>query len=517
MAAQGVGVEPGLSLPDAYAIDPNLKTIDADKRSDKACLDWLLSWARRYTPWVALESLDNSGGASFWLDITGCTHLFGGEEMTLDDISSRIEWLGFSARLGLADTPGAAWAAAHFLADAEIPAIIPEGEQRTHLYNIPVSALRLSPYPLDTLVQLGIRTLADLLVLPRAPLTRRFGQEVCLRLDQLMGRVDEPLSPEMECLPYVARMVFPEPIGRIEDVERALRQLLESLCQRLEKDRKGLRRVMFELFRTDNTSERLQVGTASAVRQSDHLFHLFREKLDGLDTGFGVEFLLLTIIAVEPLSFEQLNTFQICLDQGEHQDLKQLSSGQTLALLVDRLEARLGLGRVVRPQVRKTHIPERMAGFVPALSKNQRLHSSVNDHPTGLLHDDKTGMRPGTRPIYLLPRPEPIRPLSLALDTLYMNTAPISGFEWRHFKYRLAGAEGPERIAGRWWHSLLPSDRYGDSASYFSLCKAGGAVRDYWRVESESGERFWVFHLPFPLASSDTDVLDLWFVHGLFA
>ncbi len=514
-AAQAAGVDPGLTLPGARAVCPILKAVEADRAADQACLNHIVVWCRRYTPWVAAEAvngIDGSGG--LWLDVTGCTHLFGGEQATLDDLSVRLDGLGFATRLGLADTPGAAWAAAHHLAQAHTPALVPEGEHRSRLESLPVPALRLSAQALDTLSRLGVRTVADLLLLPRAPLTRRFGSEVCLRLDQLTGRVDEPLSPDMERLPYVARMAFPEPIGRTEDVEAALHTLLTSLCKRLEQDRRGARRLICEVFRIDNTAGRVQVGTSRAVRHPDHLFRLFREKLDGLDAGFGIEFLLLAVTAADPLSVEQ-NTLP---QTAETSTAAPESPGQDLALLIDRLEGRLGPGRVVRPRTRDTHIPERAAALVPALSPRQGQAQPNRD--ATLLHGGHVRLRPGARPIFLLPRPEAVHPLPLLTDESTgappTKPMPLAGFEWRRAAHRLVMAEGPERITGRWWQGPLPADRGDEGASYFALCEDGGAVRDYWRVESESGLRFWVFHLPFPLAASRSGPATRWFVHGLF-
>ena len=117
-------VDPGLSLPDARAVCPILKVVEADRAADQACLNHFVVWCRRYTPWVAAETVNNTdGSAGMWLDVTGCTHLFGGEQATLDGLSVRFGKLGFTTRLGLADTPGAAWAAAHHLAQAKTPAL----------------------------------------------------------------------------------------------------------------------------------------------------------------------------------------------------------------------------------------------------------------------------------------------------------------------------------------------------------------------------------------------------------
>jgi protein ImuB len=318
----------------------------------------------------------------------------------------------------------------------------------------------------------------------------------------------------MERLPYVARMAFAEPIGRTEDVEAALHTLLESLCARLEKDRKGARRLTLEVFRVDNTAQHLHAGTGKAVRQPGHLFRLFREKIDSLDAGFGIEFLLLTVTVAEPLGIEQ---------EALPQTSKSIAStpsnpGRDLALLIDRLEGRLGTGRVARPRMRDTHIPEQAVGLVPALSAGHRQAlPRQEDREAGLLHSDRVRLRPGARPIYLLPKPEPVYPLPVQSDAPQLKAVPLIGFEWRRSAYRLAAADGPERIAGRWWRGQLPPDRSDDGASYFALCEDGGAVRDYWRMESETGLRFWVFHLPFPLAGSYPNQAARWFIHGLFA
>lgn len=507
-AARAGGVEPGVSLSDARAVLPALKVVESNASEDRACLEAILRWARRYTPWIAVEGLDERGGGGLWLDITGCAHLFGGEQDLLDDLQTRLNRLGFAVCLGLADTPGAAWAAARFLASENAPAIVPEREQRSHLASAPTAALRLSSRTLETLNRLGVRSVSDLWVLPRAPLTRRFGSEVCLRLDQLTGRVDEPLSPEMERLPYVARMAFAEPIGRTEDVEAALENVLASLCVRLEKDRKGARRLTCEVFRVDNTVERICIGTGRAVRDPSHLFRLFREKLDGLDAGFGIEFLLLTVTSADPLENEQG-----AITHLTESDSTPESQGKGLALLIDRLEGRLGAGRVVRPHIRPSHIPEQAMGFSPALNLLKGPIMGA-DREARLMHSEIKALRPSARPIHMLPRPEPVQPVANAkMD----RALPLSGFTWRREQHFLAVAEGPERIAGTWWRGALPPDRSDEEAAYFVLCEDGGAARDYWRVESEEGNRFWLFHLPFPFVQNSQDFAPRWFLHGLFA
>jgi protein ImuB len=77
---------------------------------------------------------------------------------------------------------------------------------------------------------------------------------------------------------------------------------------------------------------------------------------------------------------------------------------------------------------------------------------------------------PWPRPARLLPRPEPIETLALLPDH-----PPVS-FTWRGIRRRVKCADGPERVFGEWWKRDAELS----------------AVRDYFRVEDEAGERFWI-------------------------
>ncbi len=137
------------------------------------------------------------------------------------------------------NSPGAAWAAAHFGIEEGNIAIVPEGGTRQWLAGLPVMALRLPPAMAETLRRLGLRRIGDLAALPRAPLAARFGSHLPQRLDQLTGDLSEPLGPERPVIPYQVRMAFPEPIATMEGVTASLARLLGSLCHALERDRKA--------------------------------------------------------------------------------------------------------------------------------------------------------------------------------------------------------------------------------------------------------------------------------------
>ena len=101
------------------------------------------------------------------------------------------------------------------------------------------------------------------------------------------------------------------------------------------------------------------------------------------------------------------------------------------------------------------------------------------------------------RPVRLFASPEPIEAFWVLPDD------PPFSFTWRRRPHRVRRADGPERIAEEWWNEA-------DNAP--SLLAWASAVRDYYRVEDETGRRFWLVRAGLP-----GDPPPRWFVHGVFA
>ena len=260
-AAEAGGLRRGMALGDARAILPGLVTRPADAAADARARGALRRWAGRFSPWVAEEA------EALVLDVTGCAHLFGGEAALAARVGAEAAGLGFTVRLGLADTLGAAWAVARYTGAEAVPAhagdaidqearatrsrarkrqwerrgpppqaaggIVPPGETLAGIGPLPVAALRLEPEAAERLRALGLGRIAALAALPRAAIGRRFGPEVLRRLDQALGRVPEPVSPARPEPVLALRLGFPEPIGTAEDVLAGLDRLLAPLADRL--------------------------------------------------------------------------------------------------------------------------------------------------------------------------------------------------------------------------------------------------------------------------------------------
>ena len=258
-AAHRLGLRVGMPLADARAMYPALAVATSDKEADRRLLEGVADWCDRYTPLVGLDAPDG-----LMLDIAGCAHLFGGETAMGRDMLKRLAAQGLQARAAIADTPGAAFAVARFGGAS----VVPPGAMRQALAPLPVAALRLSPSTTESLAELGLKHIADLIDLPRAPLAARFGEGLVRRLDQALGREDEPITPRLPVPSYVAEQRFPDPIGLERDVLGVITRLAARLGTAMERRQDGARLLQVALFRTDNKVYRIAVGTGAPVRDA---------------------------------------------------------------------------------------------------------------------------------------------------------------------------------------------------------------------------------------------------------
>ncbi|HWU49301.1 MAG TPA: DNA polymerase Y family protein [Asticcacaulis sp.] len=457
--ARRYGVYAGMPVARAQLLLPELQLLDADEAADKEGLEKLALWAlRRYSPKVAADP-----PYGLVLDIAGCDHLFGGEAGLIRDLLDRLETAGVTAMAALADTWGAAHALARF--GGGQTHIIPAGQTGDAIVKLPVVALRLPDDLVDELRILGIDTIGELAAKPRAAMTQRFGPELFRRIDQAFGRLHEPVTPvESPDLIKVER-VFAEPIGAPETIEKYTRRLVGQICDRLEAAGQGARRLDLHHVRVDNRIVSTSVVTARPVRDVKRLSKLLCDKIEEVEPGFGIEKMVLIAVQSERLTPSQTRADFTSAQSPDVEDLW------------DTLANRYGDQRLYRAVSLATDMPERSVKRIGTTQSH--ISSSRN-----------VGFK---RPPRLYRKPEAIQALAVLPDH------PPRAFTWRGQRYHVARADGPERIKGEWW---LSEDE-------------DGQVRDYYILEADSGERFWVFRTGDGV-NSDTGALN-WFLHGKFA
>jgi protein ImuB len=470
-AAEAAGLVLSEPLADARAKAGELQVRAVDAAADDAALRRLALWATRYTP-TASPWGEANGADGFFLDIEGAAHIFGGEERLIADLSYRLEKnFGLPARLAVADTPGTAWALSRFhAASSPVP---PSGREAEALAPLPIEALRLSPETCTTLRRLGFKSVGALFDKPRAPFAARFPAELLRRLDQALGRVEEPLIPIVPPPVYHSLRYLLEPILTQEAVVAHAKRLMQTLVHVLERDDVGARTLRLCLYRVDGAVATVDIGLTLPTRNVAHVARLIDLKLDALaatqEAGFGFEAIGLAVTLAEPIPARQTELTAVTEDIGE------ADRTERCAILIDTLRQRLGPQSVRQFATIASHLPERA-----------EMLSAVNGEPSAWPAAEQT-----TRPLLLLPRAEPTEVTALVPD------GPPRRFRWRGVTYEVAGSQGPERIASEWWRHRTPVP-----------------TRDYYLVEDADGHRFWLYREG--LYERETTAAR-WFVHGLFA
>jgi len=462
--AQKLGLYKGQPLANARAMVQPLEVVTADERADAALLDAIADWCDRFTPLVSLD-----GACGLFLDITGASHLFGGENALLATVIQRIASHGFAVQGAIAGTSLAAKALAHFAPGS----IVTCGGEAQTITPLPIAALDCDDKILRALRHAGLKSIGQVAERLHSELSERLGKRFVTRLKVMLGAEEQPLQPRRPLPDLMAEQRFAEPVVTEAVISASLLSLAESLGGILERQGSGARLLEAVFFRADGKVERIAVKTGEALRDPKVMLRLLRQKLDALadplDPGFGFD-----VIRLEAVLAEETKPATVSFDSDEN-------ARRQVRFLTDRLSARFGEHRVQRFVPQQTHIPEAAGVAVPAQDSDFTgqewiLKRRTNDPPR--------------RPLRLLQRPEEIEAgLPVAPD------GPPKYFRWRQCRHDVARAEGPERIAMEWWRKQ-------------------GLTRDYFRVETKDGQRFWLYRDG--LYRQD-GFAPRWYLQGLFA
>ncbi|MBS0030054.1 Y-family DNA polymerase [Chitinophaga sp. 22321] len=452
-AAQAQGLETGMALADARAMVPGLQVFDDQPELAQKLLLGLGKWTIRYTPSAAVDLPDG-----LLLDVTGCAHLWGGELPYLQEIIARLNAFGYGVGAAMADSIGAAWAIARY---GKTGAVVGSEEQTAVILSLPPAALRLEMQVLSLLQKLGLHQVSSFAAMPRSALRRRFGPALLNRLDQALGREEEMILPIEVIPPYQERLPCLEPILTATGIEIALQRLLETLCKRLQQEGKGFRTALLKAYRVDGKVEEVSIGTNRASHNEVHLFRLFEDKLRSIEPALGIELFVLEATKADDVAAAQ----ETLWTSGCRMD------SISFAELVDRLTNKIGANAIRRYLPEQHYWPER----------SFKAAACLQEKTTTAWRNEKP------RPMQLLPVPEPIE-----------VSAPIPDYPPMLFRYqgklhRIKKADGPERIEREWWLDE-------------------GLHRDYYAVEDEAGQRYWLFRS----GHYDEDNYR-WFIHGFFA
>ncbi len=471
--AAAAGLVPGTTLGQAQASVPGLLALEYEQVRATGTLQRIARWSQRFSPLVQI-----CPPRTLLIDVTGCGPLFGSERNLGQQAVGALLRRGLRVSCALADTPGAAWAVAH--ANHEALTVVPPGHSSAFLAPLPPSTLRLEPQTCQQLATLGVRTIGDLFVLPRAALFARFGPETVRRLQQALGEVIEPLADETLAGQPQSQLALEEPIQDCRVVRSLAGHLLEELFEQLSCRELSLGRLLVLASFANADPARLEIRLARPARSSGHVARLLSDRLEQLDLknqagttphahvpetdcALPDGLLGLRLVAAEtsPWRSRQVRMF----DQADFEQEESLS------VLIDQVRNRLGPDSVRRPELVDDHQPERSFHYVSAEIDQQAGDPSESEDGAG-----------SERPARLLAEPQPLRVITGA------GAGPPTWFASGPVEHLVQQSWGPQRVETAWWRG--PDVR-----------------RDYYRVATDLGEQFWIYR---------DAVSGRWFLHGVF-
>ncbi len=379
-----------MPLAEAKSLVPSLVVERHDGAGDCEELRRLAAACEQFSPCVALEEGDEP--ESLLLDISNLTHLLGNEAELAAKVERFFTAEHYRVQIAVADTVGLAWAMAHYGSNCKLQNVNCKVQIAESL---PVEALRIASDTFDLLHQLGIETIGQLLLLPRASLASRFGSQLLRRLDQWTGAAPEVLVPHRSPAALEVGCSLEHATSDRTVLVHVLAELTEQLARHLAARDQGAVLLVGELKYTGGESLLLRVGLVQPTACARQLMELVDLHLETVVLADEVAHVEIRAAVVGRLGERQGELFADRWPTDPHQ----------LAVLVNRLSSRLGYGQVVRPQLGGSPVPERAVRYVPVVKQG------AGSGGQGVRGNSSLA---APRPLLLYPDPQPIEILSVA-------------------------------------------------------------------------------------------------------
>jgi protein ImuB len=454
--ALAAGVRLGMTLGAAFAAAPHLDARPRDAARELALMRRLAGIAATFSPQVFLEAPDG-----LLLEVKPSIRLFGGLRELCRQLRAACLADAVFAHGGIAPCFTLAPTALAALVAARAGArcfITDPNQLPARLKPVPLHTLRWPEEDNERLLGMGVRTLGELMRLPRAGFAKRFGAARLADLDRLLGRRADPRRRLTRRERFAGRIDLDHEIESHESILQALRPLLDDLEQFLRTRQRGITALLcrFHHYRAAPTSCALRLAHPEA--SAERLQSLLRERLANLLLPEPVR--RCELRGGTPI--ERPLASQPLWPAGER---GHAPAGEMPAL-IEHLRARLGAGAVYGLSSVSEHRPENAWRVAEP--------GCATDRKSG--HDGDA--RSPCRPLWLLHAPQ-------ELDSQRGRPCLVGVIQGGALEL----LAGPERIESGWW----------DGA---------GVERDYYRAKDAKGARLWIYR--------ECTGARKWFLHGIF-
>ena len=299
---------------------------------------------REYTDLVEPFGIDES-----WLDVTGTLHLFGGDaEALADTLRRRVrEELGLTLSVGVSFNKVFAKLGSDYR-KPDATTVFSRENWETLVRPLPAAALLgVGKAAQRTLSQYGIRTIGDMADAPEELMERLLGKLGLQLHAAARGEDRSPVVGEAERAPVKSvgnGTTFPQDLVRLEEVQRALAALSDSVASRLRQQGLVCGGVQVTLRYAD-------FRTVSRQARLDHPTHLMKDICAGA--------LALTKAlwsAPDPIRMLTVTALYVTEESGSFQQLDLLESRESrrqnerrekLERTMDGIREKYGRGSIV--------------------------------------------------------------------------------------------------------------------------------------------------------------------------
>lgn len=386
VGAHQFGVRAGQTIAEARSLVANLAISTVKTATLRAALERVAESMTRFGATVALNLPD-----TVWVDVTGSTHLFGGEWPLLEELQAVLDDIGHHARVAMADGPVLAKAFAEWetrrLGRTAV-VVSPESKQAC-LKTLPLTSLPLSSEVKIAFAKMGLLTAGDLLALEPKAVTSRLGERASAVMALLHGEDTAPLTAHRPAdLPFEC-LDWDEPVSGNEPVLFALRRLTTQVAARLRG--RGLSAQSLELtlrhdpitarFRGKEATSPFIVQLAAPLSRAEDLWRVLAARVQKIQVEVPNVGVALTVLNVEETKQRQLD-LAVGLSKLDAADPERM------AVLFGELAADIGADNFGTLRLANTHKPEKVTLLCPVGDVQNKAKRGGKSRHSPARHED---------------------------------------------------------------------------------------------------------------------------------